>query len=111
MARQFPHLIVDALLVGRYANVEGCVSGRHILLPSELLTGSLYLCEKSLIQVTRLAAAASIAGGMIAASQRPHSVQEAAELTTSCFFQQFPTPGNGRYDSWTNSNNANVPHT
>ena len=64
-----------------------------------------------LVHVTRLAAAASIAGGLIAASQRPHSVQEAAELTTSCFFQLFPTPGNGRYDSWKNSNNANEPHT
>jgi hypothetical protein len=64
-----------------------------------------------LINVTRLAAAASIAGGLIAASQRPHSVQEAAELTTNCFFQLFPAPGNGRYDSWKNSNNANEPHT
>ena len=64
-----------------------------------------------LVHATRLAAAASIAGGLIAASQRPHSVQEAAELTTGCFFQLFPTPGNGRYDSWKNSNNANDPHT
>jgi hypothetical protein len=66
---------------------------------------------EQLIQATRLAAAASIAGGMIAASQRPHSVQEASELTTSCFFQLFPAPGHGRYDSWKNSNNANDPHT
>jgi hypothetical protein len=65
---------------------------------------------EQLVQATRLAAAASIAGGMIAASQRPHSVQEAAELTHSCYFALFPAPGHGRYDTWKNSNKASEPH-
>src|SRR5277367_6362903 len=37
--RQFLHLIVDALLVSRYANVDGRAFSRHILLPSKFLTG------------------------------------------------------------------------
>src|SRR5712664_2854078 len=37
---QFLHLIVDALPVGRYSNVDGCAFSRHILLPRSELYGT-----------------------------------------------------------------------
>ena len=63
-----------------------------------------------LIETTRMAAAASMAGGMIAATQRPHSIQEAQELVYSCYFALFPAPGRGRYDSWKNQTKVDEPH-
>ena len=48
----------------------------------------------------REAAAASLAGGLIAAAGRPFSYVEAMEVNRNCFFLLWPNPGDGSYDSW-----------
>jgi len=53
-----------------------------------------------LLTATKTSAAASLAAGMIAASGRPHSVQEALELVHSIKFALYPTPNNDAYKQW-----------
>ena len=64
----------------------------HILAPTSPLI--------DLIAATRQAAAASVAGGLIAASGRPHSLKEAMEVMSDVFMAMYPEPGNGRYQAW-----------
>ncbi|MBN9219238.1 MAG: hypothetical protein J0I79_14900 [Mesorhizobium sp.] len=51
---------------------------------------------------TQAAAAASLAGGIIAASGRPWTMEEAISVYHDAFFSMFPQPGHGRYDMWKN---------
>ena len=51
----------------------------------------------------RRATSASIAGGMIAAAGRPHSIAEALQLLADVHFSLWPKPGNTRYDEWKQS--------
>lgn len=62
------------------------------------------------INATRWAAATAMAGGIIAASQRPHSIEEAYELAQSCYFRLFPAIGNGAYDMWKSRNDTREKH-
>jgi hypothetical protein len=52
------------------------------------------------LHATRNAAAASLAGGMIAATGRPHSLEEALAVYNAAYFAMFPSEGNGRYEAW-----------
>jgi hypothetical protein len=60
------------------------------------------------LAATRSAAAASLAGGIIAASGRPHSLKEAMEVWHGCYCALFPHPGNGRYEMWAKDKEANL---
>lgn len=60
---------------------------------------------------TKRAAAASIASGMIAASGRPHSIEEATELALSVFHAMFPDPSQGRFKAWQESVDLKEPHS
>jgi hypothetical protein len=53
-----------------------------------------------LILATRQSAAAQIAGAMIIASGRPHSLDEAAQVYTDVLFTLFPQQGQDRYEEW-----------
>lgn len=64
-----------------------------------------------LLAATQHAAAAALAGGIIAASGRPHSVREALELQRSVFYALFPHGGHGRYEQWAKDpDNLNKTH-
>ena len=56
--------------------------------------------EALLISATQRAAAASLAGGIIAASGRPHTLKEALEVLSDVHNALFPVPGNGHYERW-----------
>jgi hypothetical protein len=56
--------------------------------------------ETLLINATQRAAAASLAGGIIAASGRPHSLKEALEVLSDVHNAMFSAPGNGHYERW-----------
>ena len=49
---------------------------------------------------TEQATAASLASGLIAASGRAHSIQEALELMFDIQYALYPSPGAGRYQKW-----------
>jgi hypothetical protein len=66
---------------------------------------------RELIEETKKVAAASLAAGIIAASGRPHSVEEAVFLVTDCLFGLNPLPGNSCYTLWKNSPQCKEPHT
>lgn len=55
---------------------------------------------KALIEATKRAAAASLAGGIIAASGRPHSVAEASEVVVDAYHRLFPDPNDAGYQEW-----------
>jgi hypothetical protein len=63
-----------------------------------------------MLNATKWAAACSLAGGMIAASKRPHSMAEAHEVALSCYFTLFPNIGLGRYDMWSKQHDPNKAH-
>ncbi len=54
----------------------------------------------AIIAASKNAAAASLAGGLIAASGRPHSLEEAMAVFTEVCFAMDPHPGHGRYKAW-----------
>jgi hypothetical protein len=53
-----------------------------------------------LILATRQSAAAQIAGAMIIASGRQHSLDEATRVYTDVLFTLFPQQGQDRYEEW-----------
>jgi hypothetical protein len=53
-----------------------------------------------LILAVRQSAAAQIAGAMIIASGRPHSLDEAIRVYTDVLFTLFPQQGQDRYEEW-----------
>ena len=58
---------------------------------------------KTMTQVVRAsnrAAQASLAGAIIAASGRPHSINQALEVLRSVSFAMNPAPGNTSYEAW-----------
>lgn len=64
-----------------------------------------------LLHDTQLAAAAALAGGMIAATGRAHSVHEAKELLQDVLFALFPQPNHGAYQAWEKDNSkVTKPH-
>jgi len=46
------------------------------------------------------AAAAALASGIIAASGRPHSIEEAMDVYQNVYFTMFPAPGYGHYQAY-----------
>jgi hypothetical protein len=56
--------------------------------------------ENQIIAAVRSSAAASLAGGIIAASCRGWSVHEAIGLLTDVNFAMHPAPGDGHYEAW-----------
>jgi hypothetical protein len=55
-------------------------------------------------------AAATLAASIVGASNRPHSVDEAFEVTKSCFFKMFPSKGSGAYEAWAASDASSKLH-
>ena len=53
-----------------------------------------------MLRATREAAAAALAGGMIAATGRPHSLEEALAVHTAAYHALFPNEGSARYERW-----------
>jgi hypothetical protein len=53
-----------------------------------------------LLAATRSAAAASLAGGIIAASGRPWSIEQALFLARDVAFAVYPHPGDAAYEEW-----------
>jgi hypothetical protein len=53
-----------------------------------------------LLAAMRSAAAASLAGGIIAASGRPWSIEEALILARDVDFAIYPDPGHAEYEEW-----------
>lgn len=51
-------------------------------------------------KASQQAAAAALAGGMIAASGRPHSLKEAMDLFANVQCAMFPNPTTDRYQAW-----------
>ena len=56
--------------------------------------------ENQIIAAVRSSAAASLAGGIIAATGRPWSVTQAMGLLTDVSFAMHPMPGDGHYEAW-----------
>lgn len=64
--------------------------------------------ENQIIAAVRSSAAASLAGGIIAASCRGWSVSEAMNLLTDVNFAMHPTPGDGHYEAWKATRDARI---
>jgi hypothetical protein len=60
---------------------------------------------------SKAAAAAALAGGMIAASGRPHSIEEAMELYQNVYHVMFPSPGHGSYQAFVSKRDSIVKAT
>jgi hypothetical protein len=56
-----------------------------------------------LIESNKKAAAASLAGGIIASSGKRYSMEEAIKVFNDAYFSLFPSVGHGRYDMWNHS--------
>lgn len=56
--------------------------------------------ETQLVSAIRSAVAASLAGSIIAASGRPHSIKEALEVVNNVHHAMYPNAGSGRYQAW-----------
>jgi len=54
----------------------------------------------ALTESTRTQVAATLASGIIAASGRPHSIQEALNIVRDIQFALYPAHGQGRYIEW-----------
>jgi hypothetical protein len=55
---------------------------------------------EKLVRMTRKAAAASLAGGVIAAAGRSVSVERAMAIHRDIYFSLFPEPKNKNYQTW-----------
>lgn len=55
---------------------------------------------QQLIEATNRAASCSLAAGMMAAAQRPHSLEEAITLMSAAHYAMFPAKAHGRYQKW-----------
>ncbi len=67
--------------------------------------------DRSLTQLTEAAkyqTAATLAAGIIAASGRPHSIEEAIALAHNIHFAIHPAPGYGRYEAWAKTKDATL---
>lgn len=53
-------------------------------------------------ELTKSSVAASLAGGIIAASGKPHSVEEALSVFNDVYWTMYPQPNNGRFVTWQN---------
>lgn len=61
-----------------------------------------------LLLLNKSAVAASLAGGMIAASHRAHSPEQAIELYRTIFNALYPSPGHGHYQAWEKDREAHM---
>jgi len=61
-----------------------------------------------LVQATKYQAAATLAAGMIAASGRPHSIEEAMAAAHDIHFAIHPAPGFSHYDAWVKTKDAKL---
>lgn len=70
--------------------------------PSDAVPGLGQLLQGQTLQTeaSRSATAASLAGGMIAATNRAWSLKEAMELYAHVRFAIFPSPGHGNFEAW-----------
>ncbi|RUV10401.1 MULTISPECIES: hypothetical protein [unclassified Mesorhizobium] len=59
--------------------------------------------ETRQIAASQAAAAASLAGGIIAASGRAWSMEEALAVYYDAYHSMFPQVGHGRHDIWKNT--------
>ena len=67
--------------------------------------------EKSLAQLVHASqyqTASALAAGIIAASGRAHSIEEALAVAESVHFAMHPNPGFGRYQEWAKTRDATV---
>jgi hypothetical protein len=62
------------------------------------------------LEATRRAAAAALAGGIISASGRPYSMDEAMGVFHDAYFSLFPDETNGLYAIWRNQHNPKRRH-
>ena len=62
------------------------------------------------VQATKLNAAATLAAALIAASGRPHSVDEALQLVRDFQWSLWPSPNNGAYQNWKKNFNGTQAH-
>lgn len=79
-------------------------------MPNEL--PALQAVSQLAAQISRLEQA-TLAAALIAASGRPHSVQEAIDLMRDLQFSMHPSPGSGAYQEWqrTSAARLKMPHT
>lgn len=61
-----------------------------------------------LVEATKYQAAATLAAGIIAASGRPHSIEEAMAVAHNIHFAIHPAPGFGHYQEWAKTKDATL---
>lgn len=88
---------------------------REALLTSLVLhpcNGDLLMAESDakMVYLLQGTVAASIAGGMIAATGRSHSVEEAVKVFEDVLFHLYPAHGHSRYESWKHGFNSKAEH-
>jgi hypothetical protein len=66
---------------------------------------------RELAQAANYQAAATLAAGMIAASGRPHSIEEAMALAHEIHFTIQPAPGFKPYDDWAKTKDVRLKKT
>ncbi|WP_237477304.1 hypothetical protein [Lichenibacterium dinghuense] len=59
-----------------------------------------------LVHASRQAAAGALAGGLIAASGRAHTAEEAKAVFDEVYWTLYPSPTDGSYNSWQSAKQA-----
>ena len=66
--------------------------------------------DEKTLEMMRLQVAATLASGMIAASGRSHTAQEAVDLLTDVQYTLYPRPKNTKYKEWLAGHSPGTPH-
>ena len=67
-----------------------------------------YIAMGKMAEATKWHAAATLASSIVAASGRPHSIQQALEITRNIHFAMFPVPNDPAYKEWEKTKGASL---
>jgi len=74
--------------------------------PTTLTQWSISLAQ--LTEATKQQAVATLASAIIAASGRPHSIQQALDIARDIQFAMYPAPQYGHYQEWEKTKDAKL---
>jgi hypothetical protein len=74
-------------------------------MPTTIYAGGESSGDAKSLHAMRAAAAASLAGGLIAATGRPHTLRQALHVYQDVYWALWPEHGHARYEAWAKDEN------
>jgi hypothetical protein len=74
-------------------------------MPETIFGGAESSSDVRAVHAARASAAASLAGGLIAASGRAHTLREAVHIYQDVYWALWPEHGHPRYEAWARDEN------